>query len=459
MNLKPIFLSLIVLTWCGCSTYDAQQTRSEHTEDFRRDLDAQTAALLEQPLSLQDCLTIAMTNNYEARQADLRHELARLGKDIAFAEFLPKMTLAASATRNRFPNTVGGGLMAFERRSYSDAALNVDVPILTPSVWFLYAARRQQTEIAAVAAHYVRQVIVLETTRDYYTCLVQEEIINALTAQRDAAQETFRRIDSLAAEGMSTVWERELARARYEDRAAALSQAERGLVTARGALLLTLGLAPDASVTLAGAPDESALPDATLEERVLQALSSHPELAMADRNVVVRNHQVRQAFCDFLPNVMGFWTGTYADNTSMDRLHNWKLGLAGTWKLFDGFANVARYRSSKVERTSAELSRESLFLSIMLEVTRAHMGIQDATDAYHVATQNHHAYDLKSGDYREKMRAGLIPAKDSLEAEAERDTAQVILVQTRYQEAIARATLDLAMGTTLLPQTDLKKEE
>jgi len=367
--------------------------------------------------------------------------------------------LAASATRNRFPNTVGGGLMAFERRSYSDAALNVDVPILTPSVWFLYAARRQQTEIAAIAAHYVRQVIVLETTRDYYTCLVQEEIINALTAQRDAAQETFRRIDSLAAEGMSTAWERELARARYEDRAAALSQAERGLVTARGALLLTLGLAPDASITLAGAPDESALPDTTLEERVLKALSSHPELAMADRNVVMRNHQVRQAFCDFLPNVMGFWTGTYADNTSMDRLHNWKLGLAGTWKLFDGFANVARYRSSKVERTSAELSRESLFLSIMLEVTRAHMGIQDATDAYRVATQNHHAYDLKSGDYREKMRAGLIPAKDSLEAEAERDTAQVILVQTRYQEAIARATLDLAMGTTLLPETDLKKEE
>ena len=180
---------------------------------------------------------------------------------------------------------------------------------------------------------------------------------------------------------------------------------------------------------------------------------------MADRNVVVRNHQVRQAFCDFLPNVMGFWTGTYADNTSMDRLHNWKLGLAGTWKLFDGFANVARYRSSKVERTSAELSRESLFLSIMLEVTRAHMGIQDATDAYRVATQNHRAFDLKSNDYREKMRAGLIPAKDSLEAEAERDTAQVILVQTRYQEAIARATLDLAMGTTLLPETDLKKEE
>ncbi|HRT30441.1 MAG TPA: hypothetical protein P5527_11665, partial [Kiritimatiellia bacterium] len=60
MNLKPIFLFLIVLTWCGCKTYDAQQTRSEHTEGFRHDLDAQTAALLAQPLSLQDCLTIAM---------------------------------------------------------------------------------------------------------------------------------------------------------------------------------------------------------------------------------------------------------------------------------------------------------------------------------------------------------------------------------------------------------------
>jgi outer membrane protein TolC len=59
---------------------------------------------------------------------------------------------------------------------------------------------------------------------------------------------------------------------------------------------------------------------------------------------------------------------------------------------------------------------------------------------------------LKSADYRARMREGLIPVKDSLEAEAERDAAQVAVVRSRHQEAIARATLELAMGVTALPE-------
>jgi len=88
----------------------------------------------------------------------------------------------------------------------------------------------------------------------------------------------------------------------------------------------------------------------------------------------------------------------------------------------------------------------------MLEVIRAEAGIRDAADAFRTAQQSYRAYELKSADYRAKMREGLIPVKDSLEAEAERDAAQVTVVQTRYQEAIARATLDLAMGVTALPE-------
>ena len=434
----------------GCRSFDARQARSDQAESFRRQLADKTERWLAKPLDLRDCLRIALTNSYPARQADLQRTLAKLGKDTAFANFLPQVTVSASATHNRFPTTYGG--MVFERLNHSGASLDVDLPILTPSAWFLYAARRQNVKVAEISAHYVRQTICLEVTRAYYTCLVQEDLIRALRTQQEAAMETFDRVEGLTAEGLSAKWEREQALAQLRSRNSELAQAERALTTAKGDLLVLMGLPPDADVTLSGKTEPAPPGGETLEELVIRALSEHPELAMADREVVIRDHQVRQAFCDFLPQLSGYWSGSYLDNSIYDRLNNWALGLAGTWNVFDGLANVANYRAAKVNRTETGLKREYLFLTVMLEVIRAEAGIRDAADAFRTAQQSYRAYELKSADYRAKMREGLIPVKDSLEAEAERDAAQVTVVQTRYQEAIARATLDLAMGVTALPE-------
>ena len=47
---------------------------------------------------------------------------------------------------------------------------------------------------------------------------------------------------------------------------------------------------------------------------------------------------------------------------------------------------------------------------------------------------------------------GLIPLSDALDARAVMDLAQVALVHSRYQERIAVANLELAMGLTLVPE-------
>ena len=57
----------------------------------------------------------------------------------------------------------------------------------------------------------------------------------------------------------------------------------------------------------------------------------------------------------------------------------------------------------------------------------------------------------KSADYDAKAREGLIPLGDALDARAARDLAQVAMVQSQYQERIALANLELAMGSTLVP--------
>ena len=80
-----------------------------------------------------------------------------------------------------------------------------------------------------------------------------------------------------------------------------------------------------------------------------------------------------------------------------------------------------------------------------------------ARDAAEAARVRRLAYDVaaaKWADLDAQAREGLVPVSDALDARAAMDLAQVSMVQSRYQERIAIATLELAMGLTLVPEQE-----
>lgn len=452
VRLSSVCGAMVLFLAAGCAHFKPAEVRHAQTDAFDRALARQADALLARPLSLDDCIRIAMTNNYAARQADLRTELNRIGKNVAFTAFLP--TVAASAGYSAYarePNAMT------ERRSGS-ASLDAGFPIFMPSSWFLYAAARHGYASAETAALYVRQGIVLQTSINYYQMLVQQETIAAVEAQLAAARENAGRIASLTQEGFFARWEGEQARFQAEVREAELSRARRQLEVVRGDLLVGLGLSPTAPLQLSGETGPARAPTGSTAERVLRALEVHPALALADRQVVIREHQVRQAFCNFLPTLSLFSSGTWTGNDLADHSANWVSGIAGVWTLFDGLANVARYKAAKVERHSSTFERESTFLSVMIQVIAAEAAVRDAVEAAHIRQR---AYDIavaKHADYDARSREGLLPLADALDARAQMDLAQVARVQSRYQERIATASLELAMGITLVPAEPQSQE-
>ena len=430
----------------GCRSFEPARARREQTESFTSNLAARAAAELAQPLSLDDCVRIAMSNNYAARKADLDRELYRIGKNVAFTAFLPNV--AASAGYNSYDKAMP---QQHEQR-FGTADLTASMPIFMPSTWFLYAAARHGYAAAGVAAHYVRQGIVLQTSVNYYNVLVQQDTIAALESQLDAARETAERVSGLADEGLVSKWEGDQALFAAELRETELNKARRQLAVLRGELLQGLGLSPAAPLELSGETSEKAMPEGSVEDLVLQALGSHPELALADRQVVIQDHQVRQAFCNFLPTISLFSTGTWTGNDLAAHAENWVSGFSGAWTLFDGLANVARYKAAQVERRQTRLERENTFLSVMVGVVAAEASARDAAEGARVRRRAYDVAAAKWADYDAKAREGLIPLSDALDARGAMDLAQVALVQSRYQEKIAIANLELAMGLTLVPE-------
>ncbi len=441
----PALLFLALLS--GCTRFEPARARRDHTDAFTTNLAALAATELGHPLSLDDCVRIAMSNNYAVRKADLDRELYRIGKNVAFTAFLPNV--AASAGYNAYDKEMP---QQHEKR-FGTADLSIGMPIFMPSTWFLYAAARHGYAAAGTAAHYVRQGIVLQTTVNYYNVLVQQDTIAALETQLEAARQTATRVSGLAEEGLVTRWEGDQARFAAELRETELNRARRQLAVLRGDLLHGLGLSPAAPLALSGETGETALPKGSVEDLVLQALEIHPELAIADRQVVIQDHQVRQAFCDFLPTISLFSTGSWTGNDLAAHAENWVSGFRGAWTLFDGLANVARYKAAKVEREQTRLERENTFLSVMVGVVAAEAAARDAAEGARVRQRAFEVASAKWTDYDAKAREGLLPLSDALDARGAMDLAQVAMVQSQYQEKIAIANLELAMGLTLVPET------
>ncbi len=429
-----------LLGCAGCVSFDAAEARRGQTEAFSDELARREAEWLARPLSLGDCIAIAMTNNYGVRKADLDAQLGRFSQDMAFSAFLPQVS--ASVTRIDYDRNP-----VLNSQHFTSGGVDVGLAVLMPSTWFLYDEARHGRAAADLAAGYVRQGVALQTTSAFYEVLVQEKLVAAAERQLEAAHLVAYRVEGFARAGFVRPWERERALQLAEVREAQLGAARRALDVKRSDLLCAMGLSPLAEISLVPPPEEPLPPLEPLEDLVLHALESNPRLPIADRQVVMKESAVRRAFCEFLPNLSVFGQWTFTGNKVMNPpRHNLDWGFSGAWDLFNGFRSVADVRAAKAERRQAELSRENEFLSVMAGVVAARAAVEDAAAA---AAVSRHAWKVaadKAEDLMARAKEGLDPVSDALDAEAERDAAEAVMLRASYAERVARANLDFAVG-------------
>ncbi len=444
-DLVPAAVVAVALAAVGCVSFDADEARRSQTGAFSDDLARRESEWLSEPLTLERCIDIAMTNNYEVRKADLDARLGRFSRDMAFSAFLPQ--ISATATRIDYDKNP-----VLNSQRFTSGGVDVGLALLAPSTWFLYDEARHGRAAAELAAGYVRQGVALRTTAAYYDVAAQERLVAARERQLAAARETEERVAGLAREGFARPWEREQAALLAESREAELEAAKRRLSVLRGELLRALGLSPLAAFSLAAPPEGAEEPLPPLEDLVLSALERNPQLPIADRMVVAKENAVRRAFCEFLPNLSVFGQWSFTGNEVMNppkRNSDW--GFRGTWNLFNGFRSVADVRAAKAERRKAELARESDFLSVMAGVVAARAAVQDAAAAAAVRRRAWTVAAGKAEDLMARADEGLEPVSDALDAAAARDLAEADMLRAAFDERVARANLEFAVGEREAP--------
>lgn len=443
-----LLLGMLVTT--GCANWD--KIRKREADAFRRELDERTESALadKEALGLTDCIDIALANNLDVRSADIQARLAKLQRQITFAQFLPKVELSFNYTAlNRQPESQMLGLfsVAMQDQRILEKAWQVQMPIFTPELWFLYAMRRRGAQIGKLAAEYTRDMISVQTTLLYYHCLALEESEDALASQLEAAEALRNDMALFCEEGLAPQWQADLAEAVVLARRTALEQTQHAQQLAVADLLTAMGLSPLAGVALkVDTPLEA--PEGEVEDLILEALLNHPQLRIADRKVSIQRQAVGLAIATFLPKLAGFANRTYSSNSFMTYPNLTATGLTGVLTAFDGLKNVREYQAARQRKKEAYLEREEASFTIMVSVLRAHLTLQDAQSNLALAGK---ALEVAEGRLREleaQWREGLVNAPDRLDALAARDGARMQMTAARFQEQVSIATLLNVMGKT-----------
>ena len=430
----------------GCATLDDPvEARREHIKNFGAEIHEREKERLESPLTLNDCILIALRENYAVRQAELNKKLALMNKDMSFANFLPYVDMTAKLT------TWSHQPMAFGSFTQDKTVRTVDIggamPILMPSVWLMYANAKLGISVADLSSHYVCQSVILDTSIAFFLCLNAEDNIATLETQVAAAESQAKRVGGMVKEGLISSWQGEQADYQHKARVTELAMARRSLATRKASLLLSMGLSPDLEISLAHEDIEIAVPEVSLEELVLIALEKNPSLSIQDHKIVMQENSVRAAIADFLPTLSAFVNFNFTSDSIAAFNKNIYGGFSAAWNLFKGFANMANYRAAKLRKESAELERESLFISIMFEVIKAESELRNVFENYELAKASYSSARSKFIEYESKQKEGLVTVNDMLDAQADMDKAQAILSLMKYRRHLAAATLQMTLGT------------
>jgi len=404
-------------------------------------------ALPEAPLSLEQCVALALENHPTLRGARDDLEAARAGVKVSKAAALPQLGVSSGYTQS------GGALSTGGRSLSQDGfAAGLDLKQLlfdsgrTPAL-----IQEAESTLYATAATYAQteQAVVFGARQSYFRVLAAEQLAAARTQARDLAElhlkaARARHDQGIAPKADMTKADVEVANAELD-----LIRAHNEVRLAYAALNNALGLPPTASLSLAGDLQTSPEPP-SLEACLEAAYRYRPELQRAEAQIESARARVTVAGSATRPALFLTASNDWLDTSSASS-STWTVGLTVGFSLWDGGATHARIAQARAAMESAQASFDTAKQQVGLEVQQAYLSLVEADQrvltAARLVEQAEENHRIAQGRYE----SGVGPMIDVVDAETALTAARTSRVQALYDSQVARARLDLALGRAFRP--------
>jgi outer membrane protein len=414
------------------------------------------SALPDHPLTLKECVRIAVTNNPGIASSlhSGRASLARVGT--SRSAYYPTVNFGADLSRSYLePNgrSSGGG----SGQTSDSASLSAQ--------YTLWDSGQRRASVGGADATYQASDARFQSAAQDLASAVQTAYFNvqgalwALQVSQDTLKQNDFHLDMAKARnevGLAPRSDVLKAATAQADARLSVILAESALASARSNLAILMGMPADATIQIEAAERDAplpALPDwASGWERAKGTL---PELRAARETAEASRFALLETKASYLPTVTADGGLGLVDAGNWPDRKQWSVGVSLRIPVFTGFARKFQilqaresWEGSKADLQSTALAAESAAYGARIALNRAIQSVE-AAKAYMESAQENS--DVAEGQYKNGLGAML----DVVDASTDLSSAKLRLISARLTVATARVAWDRATGTDLLEGADL----
>lgn len=403
-----------------------------------------SAAMAAEPLTLAEALATAKKNHpqIEEAAASLTASDARLGQ--AMANYWPQINLAADWTKGDTYLTTLGGIRETE---VSSTAVVVRQNIYDfGRTAGATAAARGVKAAAAEGLAASRQDVAFRLKTAWYLLFAAEQ-------QVEASKKTVTTREALAHQAREFF--KHGTRSKVE-----VARAEATLFAGKSLLIRAENNRDLARLELANAMGVMSLDDRPLLEtetasnQVPENLAALRDEALNGRSEMKRlaalrdaaSGSLRSAKSGYLPSLSGTASYGEAAQSMLPEGKVWALGVNLSLPVFSGFATQNQVREAEAQIQGTEAQQKTLRMQIGKEVDSAWLGIKESRARFEQNSKEMTAAQESQRLAMERYREGLGTMVEAIDAQAQALNAETARIQAGYDEKIALARLDRALG-------------
>ena len=400
-------------------------------------------------LSLMDCRRLALENNEKVKTADKAVEKAKLDREIAFAQYLPKVdgSLTMVHMQNQDLLEIGDVLgVQLQTRGTYLAGINVTLPLYTGGQ--LTAANRLARIGQTVSEEQLRKVrmqVIADVDNAYYTLISVRSKVQMLEAYAQQMQELYDQVKLAADVQMATANDLLRITTKQNEVSYQLQKARNGEQLCGLALANIIGTDFEQTII----PTDTIL-SVAISSQLNEDFSARPDLLLLQQQVKVNEVLVKKERANYLPTLALIGAYSYHDNLklkgemnlptgkTLDYNHTIRGGspyamLALKLPIFHWGAELKKVKKAKLSLSDSQLQLQQLERSMRVEVRRAVQNITDGQRMVETATVGRQQADENLRVMREKYNNQLCTMTDLLDAQSQWQQARSNLIEAQTQ--------------------------
>ncbi len=420
---------------------------------------------LSSPLTVEDCVRIALENNYNVVIARNNVRSSRAATSGAWSGILPDISASAywdrltqGPTEQLTLNERTGEIIASQTESQAFVSytmgLNATQSVFNWSALQSLAQARANLSAARHSSKAAENDITFEVKSQFYNLVKAQKLLEVSEKSLERSRSQLERAQSLFELG--SVAKSDVLRAKVD-----MGQSELDLITARNnvelektrlAKIMGLGLGEDFSIQAELVVEEMAVEG---EDLYRTAAEQRPDLRAAAERVRGAKAGVKSAKGGHYPSFFGFFNWRWRDDRfpdstdDFDKRYTWDVGMGISVPIFDGMLTRANIGEARASLMTREKEYEDLELSVALEVKEALLALEEARQRIRVSEDQFASAEENYKLAQEQYEVGLGTILELTDARVELTSAENQRVEAITAYKVAVAQLDRARGANV----------